>query len=237
MNRLVRADLKRIVKRPGLYVVVIIMVLIVLLKGPEDTASAQIEFYKMLFSNIGLTFLLIPIFLYVYTDEVKSGIMISVIGMGMPRKRIVKSKLQDSFLLLFGAYMVLYCAALWNNYSMSLVITPRQNMFLLLFCLFCVIRGIGIMALASLVLFLTMSATGGMLVLVLVGISSSGVLKALQDNIGLPVYDYSYIGLLDASYAGMQAGDLGEAIIPALLYLFAVIAINIVTFDKKEMDL
>lgn len=237
MNRLVRADLKRIVKRPGLYVVVIIMVLIVLLKGPEDTASAQIEFYKMLFSNIGLTFLLIPIFLYVYTDEVKSGIMISVIGMGMPRKRIVKSKLQDSFLLLFGAYMVLYCAALWSNNSMSLVINPRQNMFLLLFCLFCVIRGIGIMALASLVLFLTMSATGGMLVLILVGISSSGVLQAMQDYMGLPVYDYSYIGLLDASYAGMQAGDLGEAIIPALLYLFAVIAINIVTFDKKEMDL
>ena len=91
MNRLVRADLKRIVAKPTLYLVVIIMVIIVMALDPSDTAAQQMEFYRTFFNTIGLTFVLIPVYLSVYTDELNSGIMISVIGMGMPRRRVVRS--------------------------------------------------------------------------------------------------------------------------------------------------
>ena len=46
MNRLVRADLKRIVAKPTLYLVVIIMVIIVMALDPSDTAAQQMEFYR-----------------------------------------------------------------------------------------------------------------------------------------------------------------------------------------------
>ena len=237
MNRLVRADLKRIIAKPSLYIVVILMIIIVMLKNPAQTAAQQMDFYRTFFNMIGLTFVLIPIYLSVYTDELNSGIMISIIGMGMPRRRVVRSKLSDAFILLLGTYMALYIAALIKNNMIDLAITPKQNTFLLIFCLFCVIRGIGIIALSSLVLFLTMSSAGGMLVLVLAGVSAAGVLESLQDRFNLPIYDMSYIGLLDHSFADFQAGSFGVTLIPALIYLLIVVTINIMIFDRKEMDL
>lgn len=237
MNRLMKADLKRIIAKPSMYVIVLILVLFILFKDAASTAAGQMEFYKAMFGNIGLIFLSIPIFLSVYSDEIKSGIMISMIGMGMERKNIVFSKLKDSFVLYCGTYLILYVAALIKNTVSDLPISPKQNAFLLLFCAFSVIRGLGIMALASLVLFLTMSAAGGMLVLVLAGAIGTGLLKAVQDRFKLPVYDISFMGLLDSSFAEFQAGNFGYTIIPALVYLAIVVAINIATFDRREMDL
>ena len=135
------------------------------------------------------------------------------------------------------SYVVLFLVALYKNNSSDLAVTPKQNGFLFLFCMFCVIRGIGIMALSSLVLFLTMSATGGMLVLLAGGLAAAGALQALQDFLEIPIYDFSYIGLLDASFARFQAGGIGFTLIPALLYLLIVVNINIATFNRKEMDL
>ncbi|WP_026519332.1 hypothetical protein [Butyrivibrio sp. FCS006] len=237
MNRLMKADLKRIIAKPSMYVIVLILVLFILFKDAASTAAGQMELYKSMFGNIGLIFLSIPIFLSVYSDEIKSGIMISMIGMGMERKNIVFSKLKDSFVLYCGTYLILYVAALIKNTVSDLPISPKQNAFLLLFCAFSVIRGLGIMALASLVLFLTMSAAGGMLVLVLAGAIGTGLLKAVQDRFKLPVYDISFMGLLDSSFAEFQAGNFGYTIIPALVYLAIVVAINIATFDRREMDL
>ena len=237
MNRLVRADLKRIIAKPGLYLVVIIMALVVLFKKPADTAGEQMQFYKLFFNQIGLTFVMIPIYLSVYTDEIKSGIMISVIGMGMSRKRIVRSKLWDSFILLCGTYVILFLAALLKNSLINLAITPKQNAFLLLYCAFCVIRGIGIIALSSLVLFLTMSATGGMLVLIVAGVAVEGILQRIQEKTQFPVFDLSYMGLLNDSFAQFQAGNVGGNLIVALFYLLVVVVVNVLTFDRKEMDL
>ena len=237
MNRLMKADLKRILAKPGVYVVVALMVIFVLLRRPEDTSSDQFGFYKMLFGNIGLIFASIPIFLSVYSDEIKSGIMISVIGMGMDRKKIVSSKLKDSAVLYSGTYLMLFFAAVIKNSISDLAFTPRQTVFLFVFCIFCVLRGIGIMALASLVLFLTMSSSGGMLVLILAAAAGAGLLNALQDYTNLPVYDFCYMGLLDKAFADFQNGSFGITLIPAMLYLAVVVAINIGTFSRKEMDL
>ena len=237
MNRLIKADLKRIIAKPGIYVIVTLMVLFVLIRKPADTAADQLEFYKVIFNDIGLIFISIPIFLSVYSEDFKSGIMISIIGMGIERKKVVFSKLQNAAALYAGTYLLLYIAAVTKNVISQLPVTPRQNAYFLLFCVFCVIRGVGVMALASLVLFLTFSTSGGILVLILAAASGLGLLGALQDHTSLPIYDFSYIGLLDKAFAEFQNGSFGITLIPALLYLAVVIAVNIITFDRKEMDL
>lgn len=237
MRRLIEADLRRIIAKPNVYIVVILMIIWIFFRDASDTAADEMEFYKVFFNEICLTFILVPIFLAVYADEIKSGIMISVIGMGMPRKKIVKAKLQDALYLLIGTYILLFIAAVIKNSIIDLAITPRQNFFLFVFCMFCVIRGIGILALSSLVLFLTMSSAAGMLVLVITGVGASGILHVIQDYTKFPIYDLSFMGLLDSAFADFQAGALGLTLIPALLYLLAVIVINIKTFEKREMNL
>ena len=237
MNRLMRADLKRIIAKPTMYTVVIILALFILIKEASDTAAGQMELYKELLGNLGLIFLSIPIFLSVYADEIKSGIMISMIGMGMERKNIVITKLKDSCVLYMGSYLVLFAVAVIKNTVSGLPISPKQTAFLFLFCIFCVIRGLGIMALSSLFLFLTMSAAGGMLVLVLAAAAGSGLLKMAQEKLKFPVYDMSFLGLLDSSFVDFQAGNFGYTIIPAFIYLAAVIVVTIIIFDRREMDL
>ena len=237
MNRLIKADLKRIVVKPTVYIVGLIMVILVLTRTASDTSSDQVNFYKAFFNNVGLIFISIPIFLSVYSDEIKSGIMVSIIGMGMDRKKVVLSKLEDALVLYGVTYLLLYITALIKNAMSGLPITPRQNAFLFLFCVFCVIRGIGIMALASLVLFLTFSASGGMLILIVAGAAGAGLLSYIQDNTSIPLYDISYIGLLDKAFVDFQNGSFGVTLLPALAYLAAIIALNIITFDRKEMDL
>ena len=64
-----------------MYVIVLVLTLFILHKDAADTSADQMEMYKTLFGNIGLIFVSIPIFLSVYSDEIKSGIMISMIGM------------------------------------------------------------------------------------------------------------------------------------------------------------
>ena len=134
MNRLIKADLKRIVVKPTVYIVGLIMVILVLTRTASDTSSDQVNFYKAFFNNVGLIFISIPIFLSVYSDEIKSGIMVSIIGMGMDRKKVVLSKLEDALVLYGVTYLLLYITALIKNAMSGLPITPRQNAFLFLFC-------------------------------------------------------------------------------------------------------
>ena len=237
MNRLIRADLRRILRKPGLYVILLFIVIIILGRSPAETSGEEMEYYRTFFGFWALTMISIPIYNAVYSDELKSGIMINVIGIGMDRKKIVLSKLWDCFILLLGAYAVLYVAALISNSATGLAVTQKQNTFLFIYCLFCVVRGIGIIALSSLVLFLTMSGAGGMLVLIVVGLAAEMTLKTIQEVTELPFYDLSYIGLLNRSYTQFQNGDIGFSLIPALIYLCVVIAVNIMAFDKKEMNL
>lgn len=237
MRNLIKADLKRILSKKGLYASLILMILITIFPGSKRSASEQIESYKTLFNTIGLTIMCIPIFLSVYGDELRSGTMITTIGMGLHRHKLVKAKLWVCTILLLGSYIILYGTALFKLYLDDLVITEKQSLFLFIYCLYCVIRGVGIFALSSLVLFVSMSAAGGMLMLVLAGMASSPILKGFQEQLKFPVYDISYMGLLDASFASFQAGGFGGTLIVALIYLAIVIYINVKLFDRKELNL
>ena len=237
MRRLIRADLKRIMAKPGLYIVLLFLLLNMILFGGADTVDEKMAFYKMLFNKIGLTMICIPVYLAVYADELKSGIMISIVGMGLARKKIVHGKLWDCFFLILFAYLLLFWGAYYNNSISKLAITPRQNLTLFVFCMLCVIRAVGVMALASLVLFLTMSASGGMLVLIITGTAASALLTSLQDYTSLPFFDFSFVGLLDTALVQFQNRQLMIALLPALIYLMAVVMINVVIFERKEMNL
>ena len=237
MRRLISADLKRILAKPGLYVVVVLMIFFVMTRSSADTAADMINFYHTFFYNIGLTFVCIPIFLSVYADEIKSGTMIVAIGYGMQRSKLVRAKLYDCAILLSGTYLVLFVTGVLKNNLMGLPVTPKQTVFLLVFCIFCVIRGVGIFALSSLVLFASLSVAGGLLTLIIAGATASMILKAIQSYTELPVYNLSYLGLLDAAYNELQAGGISTSLIMPLLYLAVVVFANIKLFNKKELEL
>ena len=73
--------------------------------------------------------------------------------------------------------------------------------------------------------------------LVLLAVSRM-TLMILQKKFTIPIYDYSFDGLLDKSYSKFALGNFGWHIIPAIvIYIGGVVLITALLFKKKEIDL
>ena len=130
MRLLIRADLRRVLRKP------------------DGIAAEYLEMTRTTLEDIGLPFLCIPIFLAVYGDEFKSGTLQCVIGRGLSRPKVVIAKLLDAAILLTGAVAAVFLVIFIRNSFSNLAITPRQNLHFLYVCIVCVLRGVGYMALS-----------------------------------------------------------------------------------------
>ena len=238
MRKLIRADITRILRKPTFYILIVLSLILLAVRPAGKTAALQIDGIKTFIDITPLLFVGIPAFLAIYADELRSGKMIDVLGRGMSRKKILIAKLLDFLIILIMYFAVAYGIMLLMNAFANVGVTPKQNLNLLLYCVFAMIKIFGFFALASLAVFASWNAAGGMIILILIGTLSSLILKLIQDNLTLPVFDVSYVGLLESSFASFAAGQFGWQIIPALLvYLGGVIIISIVIFNRKEIDL
>ena len=238
MRMVIRADLRRILAKPGLYILPLLAVIFIVLNDPAETAAEQMDMLRNTLSGLFMLAVSIPVYLSVYSDEIKSGAMISVIGRGFPRNRVVKAKLCDTAILLTGFYLIAFATAVIKNSFTDLVITPKQNAFLFVFIVLCIIRAMGYFALSSLVVFLSWSAPAGMFMLITYLLLAKAALSALQDKFKIPVFDYSLDGLMDRSFTSLQIGNADGALIAAMLiYICLVVLLTNVFFKRKELEL
>ncbi|MBQ9322216.1 MAG: hypothetical protein IJ239_07695 [Eubacterium sp.] len=238
MSKLIRADLRRVLKKRSFYILIIIAFFVFLTWGSAETASDQVEEMKHFLGNTIFLAIAIPVFLGVYADDMKSGSLVGVVGSGISRRKVIVAKLIEAGILFLVFYAFAYVIALFNNSMADVGVTPRQNLYLLIYCIYCVIRGIGIFALAALIVFASWSAVGGMILLLLAATLLPMILQMIQSRVVLPVYDASLQGLLESSYAMFFAGRFGWQILPAvLIYLFGIPALSIHLFNKKEIAL
>ena len=238
MRNVIRADLGRIFRKPSFYIIVVLTLVFLATRKQADTAADQIDNMKYYLNSLILFCVSIPIFLGVYSDDFKSGSMINLIGKGLSRKKVVIAKLLDVTMVLTAFYSVAYIVAVIKNEAAGVAVTPKQNLALLGYVLFCVLRGVGFFALASFVVFATWSTSGGMAVLLITVSISRIALLIVQRKFTLPIYDYSFDGLLESAYAKFAVGSFGWHIIPALvLYVGGAVFLTMLLFDRREIDL
>lgn len=238
MRNLIRADLRRVFLKPTFYILVFLVVLDIIISKNAESAVDQMDNLRNIMRMAGLFIITIASYLALYGDEFKSGVMINVIGSGMSRKKIVVAKLIDASLIMLIFYVLLYLVALAKNMTAGIAVTPKQNLFLLLYCFFCLIKGIGFLTLASFVAFATWSTPGGMIILIFATALSNLFFKGLQSHFAIPIYDLSFEGLLDTSYASFAAGGLGWQLIPAMvIYIGGLVVLTIILFNRREVDL
>lgn len=237
MIRMIRADLNRILLKPTFYILIVLALYSLISRPTQDTAAQQIETFKTYIDIIPTLGIGIPAFLAIYSDEMKSERMSAVLGRGMSRKKYLIGKLLDALILLVLFFAVIYGCMLIKNTAAPIAVTAKQNLNLLLYCVFAILKVFGFLALAALACYATWNAAGGMVILILAGSFSGLFLKFVQDRMSFPIYDVSYVGLLEASFAGFAAGSFGWQIIPALLiYLGGVIGISVIIFNRKEIE-
>ena len=238
MRNVIRADLGRIFRKPSFYIMTILILVFLATRKNQHIASDQIEYMKNYLDTLTLFLVSIPIFQGIYSDDVNSGSIINVIGKGLSRKKVIIAKLLDVTAVLTIYYSMAYIVVLIKNLTAGLAITPKQNLTILFFCLFCILRGIGFFAFASLVFFSTGSTSGGMTVLLILLVSARTALMMVQNKFTWPVYDISFDGLLGKAYARFTAGTFGWHIIPAIvLYIGGAVLLTMILFKKREIDL
>ena len=99
MIRMIRADIRRILKKVMFYIICLIAYIIMFTIEKEDTAIDQISTIKMAMELLGSALFPIAVFIFVYGDEFKAGVIHSIIGRGMSRAKIVTAKYIDCLIL------------------------------------------------------------------------------------------------------------------------------------------
>ena len=235
---MIRADIRRILKKVMFYIICVVAYIIMFTIEKEDTAIDQISTIKMAMELIGSALFPIAVFIFVYGDEFKAGVIHSIIGRGMSRAKIVTAKYIDCLILQLICIIPLLLIAYLKNAISGLPISPQQNIDLFWSFVFMYLQSAGCLAFGTMALFLTMSVAGGMVTLITFIMVVADGLKMIQDYIPLRVYDFYYDGLVDKAKADLMVGSAPWQLIPAIaIYIVGVLILTGVLFDRKELDL
>ena len=100
MRNLLRADLRRILKRVSIYVWLFLIFVIFFLSALSKDYTADIVGMEQgVTSLLGPIMVSIPVFLGVYGREIQAGSMQCVIGRGMSRTKLILTKYLECVLM------------------------------------------------------------------------------------------------------------------------------------------
>lgn len=242
MRRLIRGDIMRILRKLGFYVLPALFYLLMYSDpssfGKEYEFDTYFTLLDMVYS-IAFAFIVgIPVFMGVYSDELKAGALQACIGRGLSRKKILLSKFIDSVILTLALYIIAFCIEML---SMRLhLIFPTLQQYLSIIQLFgaSCIKCVGAVAFAAIFVYITWNASVGVVVLIISLGCAEPLLKFVQTSTKVPVLDYSYMGVVDQAFANIAAGSNWLLpVLAVLAYLVIFIGISIAVFNRKELEL
>ena len=88
MINLIRADLRRVLRRPTLYIFAGLMLLFAILGGLSSDAMEMMNIEKNDTAYLVAIMASVPILITLYGDDFRSGSMITVIGRGFPEQSL-----------------------------------------------------------------------------------------------------------------------------------------------------
>ena len=240
MRRLIRADLRRILSKPGFYVcpaILFALFLYGLVREPVEYDS----YYSSL--DVQLTYLypflvLLPVFTCVYADELRSGTMIPAIGRGLSRAKVILAKFIDTVILSFAFCLFFLVTDQITFGRFSVVLTKVQELRILSAYVSSWLQIVGYCAFAAIFVYLTWNSSVG-LVAGLISISfSKMILDWLQNRTHLPFYDVTFMGQADQVRRQFDAGNFWiHHVLFVLLWYALFLAVSVLIFNRKELEL
>ena len=240
MRKLIRADLRRILSKPGFYIcplIVFLLFIYSLVSSPVEYDSYYAAL-DIVLPYIYSFLIVLPVFTTVYGDELKSGAMITAIGRGLSRTRVIIAKFVDTAVLsfLFFLFVLALDQITFSHYSV--VLTRLQILRVFSYFASTYLQVLGVCAFAAVFVYLTWNPSVG-LVAVLITLSfSKPVLNLLQTSTRLPFYDISFLGQADLARRQFDAGNMwiGHFLF-VLLYYVVFLSISALVFKRKELEL
>ena len=242
MRNLLRADLKRIF-RVGLIYVGLLLALIYIsytvLEGVVNDGSIGLinGVQKSLSGAPIALFIVFPTFYAVFAHELSSKSMQTVLGHGITRDKLIIAKLLDAAILLLCLYLVIIVAALIViNTESAIVLSPQQQVNLIIYIILRWLRHFGYIVFSAMIMYISGSTVLGIIACIAFTVVFKLVFNIVDFFSSLSLYDYTYDGLLDWAYTGIEVGAAPWQLLPAGCYLFAALAITTYFFRRKEFD-
>lgn len=242
MRNLLRADLKRIF-RVGLIYVGLLLALIYIsytvLEGVVNDGSIGLirGMQKSLSGAPIALFIVFPTFYAVFAHELSSKSMQTVLGHGITRDKLIIAKLLDSAIVLLCVYLVIIVATLVViNGESAIILSSQQQTNLVIFIILKWLRHFGYIVFSAMIMYISGSTVLGIVACVAFTVVFRLVFNMIEFFSSLSLYDYTFDGLLDWAYTGIEMETFPWQLLPAACYLLAALAITTYFFRRKEFD-
>ena len=242
MRNLIRADLFRILKSKTIYIgplIAIICFVAGVMSRLNNIGRNATGYTKGVWEALD-GFLIplvitVPVFIAVFSHELKSKSMQCVLGHGLTREKLIIAKLLDAAILVTAIFVLITVAAILMA-SPDYAISNRQMINSVLGIWLVAMRYYGYICFAATLMFIANSTALGVIACVGFALVFRLLCMAVTKIGGIEFYDYTYDGLLDWTHRSLESGGMGLQVIPAFLYLLVALAIAVFFFKRKEFE-
>ena len=238
MRNLLRADLRRILKRVSIYVWLFLIFVIFFLSAlSKDYTADIIGMEQGVTSLLGPIMVSIPVFLGVYGRELQAGSMQCVIGRGMSRTKLILTKYLECVLMCLFYFFFIWLAFFLRNNVGDAGLTANQNKMLTIYVLFVFIKTCGYFAFTTFFFFIAWSVAPGIVALLVSAFLMPMLFTMLDGFLKTDFSEFYFNGMIDNAYASIAAGDIGYTLILAIvLYIGGALLLTALVFRKKEIE-
>lgn len=238
MRNLLRADLRRILKRVSIYVWLFLIFVVFFLSAlSKDYTADIIGMEQGVTSLLGPIMVSIPVFLGVYGREIQAGSMQCVIGRGMSRTKLILTKYLECVLMCLFFFFFIWLAFFLRNNVGDAGLTANQNKMLTIFVLFAFIKTCGYFAFTTFFFFIAWSVAPGIVALLVSAFLMPMLFTMLDGFLKTDFSEFYFNGMIDNAYASIAAGDIGYTLILAIvLYIGGALLLTALVFRKKEIE-
>ena len=248
MRRLIRADIRRILKKRSVIVLLCLVLLFIsvhVIGSYLAYEGDQIAPVKSLMARIRMPELLIGLVILfgAYSDDFRSMTYSCVIGRGLTRSKLVFAKLLDTVILAALMYGIMTLVLRLGLMFAGCSFTPRLSRAFYMTIFISMYKTVGYIALASMILYITnnIPVTTISLLLLYIVVPFSALLFSLNPQVkALHIERLHYAGLAGNAFSDFMFGSAGLGIVKLVLglvvYLGLVLFVTIKFFEKKELE-
>ena len=242
MRNLLRADLKRIFRVGLIYgglVLALIYISYAVLEGVVNDGSIGLinGVQKSLSGAPIALFIVFPAFYAVFAHELSSKSMQIVLGHVITRNKLIIAKLLDAAILLLCLYLVIITVALIViNSGSAIVLSQQQQVNLIIYIILRWLRHFGYIVFSAMIMYISGSTVLGIIACIAFTVVFKLVFNIIEFFSSVSLYDYTFDGLLDWAYTGIEVGAAPWQLLPAGCYLLAALALTTYFFRRKEFD-
>ena len=236
MINLIRADLRRVLRRPTLYIFAGLMLLFAILGGLSSDAMEMMNIEKNDTAYLVAIMASVPILITLYGDDFRSGSMITVIGRGVSRTKLLVAKLITSSILLFGFYVLAFIEFyVFHTFLLNAYYSPKQTALTVLMIFLGWVRNVALFAFASILMYALWNVAAG--IVTILGLIAFLRILLMAVNKEGTFYYLTTDGMIDKGYSAVMAGNCPYQFIIVAVYVTAFIVIGSLFFKRKELDL